>query len=188
MGGSTQGRRKARCRCTDATCREPRSGQVREGRTEIAHVVGCRRPRCVDTRGERWALRLRIVAGPDDGPGEESFDLIVCSLAWVEDQVRRDGLLDGRHHLIVEFYDWQVLREFIERRVRRFEGSSWPDVAERLARLRHWEFEGLPAGVRGLCFVDVVIVVFKVNWATSCRAEDDGAGERFIVSYKRVHL
>ena len=88
------------------------------------------------------------MAGPDDGPGEESFDFTVCSVGWLADQVRRDGLLDGRHHLIVEFYDWQVLRDFIERRVWRCEGPSWPDVTEKLARLGHWEFEDYPGGAQ----------------------------------------
>lgn len=91
--------------------------------------------------GEAWALGLRILAGPDDGPGEESFDLTLCSLAWLTERVRRDGVFDGRHHLTVEWYDWPTLRDYIERRVGQCEGATWRDVAEKLARLGFWEFE-----------------------------------------------
>lgn len=91
--------------------------------------------------GESWALGLQILAGPDNGPGEESFDLTVCNLAWLAERVRRDGVYDGRYHLIVERYDWATLRGFVERRVQQCEGRTWREVAEQLARLGYWEFE-----------------------------------------------
>jgi hypothetical protein len=90
---------------------------------------------------ENWALALRVLAGPADGPGEESFDLTVCSVGWVRDRVRRDGVFDGRHHLIVESFDWPILRDYVERYVKRCEGATWRDVTEKLARLGFWEFE-----------------------------------------------
>ncbi|MBW9210511.1 immunity 8 family protein [Mumia sp. zg.B21] len=90
---------------------------------------------------DAWALGLRVVAGPDDGPGEESFDVTVCSVAWLTEQVRRDGVVDGRHHLIVEWFDWRSLRAYIERRVHQCEGATWREVAEKLARFGYWEFE-----------------------------------------------
>lgn len=94
---------------------------------------------------ESWALGLQILAGPDVGPGEESFDLTVCSLAWLAEQVRRDGVYDGRHHLVVDLYDWSALRAFVERRVRACQGPTWRAVAEQLARFAYWEFEDYKA-------------------------------------------
>ena len=94
-----------------------------------------------DPESDAWALGLRVLAGPDDGPGEESFDLTVCSLAWLAERVRRDGVCDGRHHLIVEGYDWPAIRAFVERRVQECQGATWRDVAVQLARLGFWEFE-----------------------------------------------
>jgi hypothetical protein len=90
---------------------------------------------------DNWVLALRLLAGPDDGPGEESFDLTVCSPAWLAERTRRDGILDGRHHLIVERYDWPTLRRYVERYVDQCEGATWRDVAEKLGRLGFWEFE-----------------------------------------------
>ena len=88
-----------------------------------------------------WAVGIRILAGPDDGPGEESFDVTVGSLAWLASRVRRDGVVDGRHHLFMESFDWPRLNSYIERRVQGCEGATWPEVAEKLARLGYWEFE-----------------------------------------------
>lgn len=90
---------------------------------------------------ESWALGLQLLAGPDDGPGEESFDLTVCSPAWLAERVRRDGVYDGCHHLVADGFDWPMLRAYIERRVQQCRGATWRDVAMQLARLGYWEFE-----------------------------------------------
>ena len=87
-----------------------------------------------------WALGLRVIAGPDDGPGEEVFDVTVCSVGWVAEQIRRTEVFDGRHHLVVQQFDWNVIRTYIERRVVAWEGAEWRDVAEQLAQVGHWEF------------------------------------------------
>ena len=88
-----------------------------------------------------WALAVRILAGPDDGPGEESFDLTVCSLDWLAERVSRDGVFDGRHHLIVEQYDWPRIEAHLRGRVAACEGADWDEVATRIARFAYWEFE-----------------------------------------------
>ncbi|WP_040598631.1 immunity 8 family protein [Patulibacter medicamentivorans] len=90
---------------------------------------------------DRWSLGLRILAGPDDGPGEESFDLTVCSLSWMTDQVRKDGVFAGRHHLIVEWYDWPLIEAHVRRRVATCEGADWAEVAAKIGRFAYWEFE-----------------------------------------------
>lgn len=94
---------------------------------------------------DSWAIGLQLRAGPVDGPGEESFDLTVCSAVWLAERVCRDGVVDGRHHLIMEHYDWAVLRAYVERRVRSCQGSTWREVAEQLGRIGFWEFEGYRA-------------------------------------------
>lgn len=91
--------------------------------------------------GDVWVLALRLLAGPDDGPGEESFDLTVCSVGWIAERIRRDVIFDARHHLIVENYHWPSLRAYVQRRVERCDGATWRDVAEKLARFGYWEFE-----------------------------------------------
>ncbi|WP_104092563.1 immunity 8 family protein [Arthrobacter sp. GMC3] len=90
---------------------------------------------------ESWSVGIRLLAGPDGEPGEESFDITVCSPAWIAEQVDRDGIWDGRHHLIVSEFNWPRIRSFITGRVEAGQGQTWIEVAEKLGRLGAWEFE-----------------------------------------------
>jgi hypothetical protein len=91
--------------------------------------------------GENWSLGIRLVAGPAGEPGEESFDLTVCTGAWLAAKARDAGVFDARHHLVVARYDWPMVDAYLRRRVSSCPGSSWSDVAEKLSRLGFWEFE-----------------------------------------------
>jgi hypothetical protein len=48
-----------------------------------------------------FAILLQIMAGPEGTPGEESFDVTLCSPAWVAARVAEAKLLEGCHLLIV---------------------------------------------------------------------------------------
>jgi hypothetical protein len=84
---------------------------------------------------------LMALVGPMDGPGEESFDLVVCTPDWfVAHQMDGATIRSGSHTLFVKTYDYRVLKEFIERAVHRVEADSWSGLAERLSWLGQWEF------------------------------------------------
>jgi hypothetical protein len=90
-----------------------------------------------------FAFVVRMYVGAFDGPGEESFDLTVCSPEWLARQSRNEGFIDGRHHVIInsEDFDQHRLQRWLEQRVSSVEGGSWREVGQRLARLGYWEFE-----------------------------------------------
>ncbi len=88
-----------------------------------------------------FAIGIRLLVGPDGEEGEESFDLTVCSPGWLVARVRDECVVDARHHLVVENFDYRLLAGYLERRVEACRGSSWDDVAQQLARLGYWEFE-----------------------------------------------
>jgi hypothetical protein len=92
---------------------------------------------------DAFAFVVRLYVGPSDGPGEESFDLTVCSPEWLATQSRDEGFIDGRHHVIinVDQFDQRHLQRWLEQRVTSVEATTWPEVGERLARLGYWEFE-----------------------------------------------
>jgi len=73
--------------------------------------------------------------------GEESFDLTVCDPAWLSGRADADGVVDGRHLLVMNGFDWDVLLGYLSRRVEACKGSSWEEVGAQLARLGYWEFE-----------------------------------------------
>jgi len=92
---------------------------------------------------DAFVFAVRLYVGPTEGPGEETFDLTVCSPEWLSAQSRKEGFVDGRHHVITnaDDFDRRRLRHWLEQRVSSVEGASWPEMGQRLARLAYWEFE-----------------------------------------------
>lgn len=90
---------------------------------------------------EDVGILVQVIAGPADGPGEESFDVVVCTPRWLVGCLRGKGPLVGRHHLIVERFDAAQIRDYITSAVEEEEAPTWRELAERLGRLGRWEFE-----------------------------------------------
>jgi len=91
---------------------------------------------------ECFGFLLQPVFGPSDAPGEESFDLVVCTPRWFAQELRKcGGVLSGRHYLFVEQYDVAQLKKYILKYADQCSGRTWREVAEKLGRLGKWEFE-----------------------------------------------
>ncbi len=88
-----------------------------------------------------FAVPIRLLIGPVRQPGEESCDLTVCSVAWLEERVEQVPVFDARHHLVVRDFHWATVLRYIEGRVSRCEGETWEDVSRKLSRFAYWEFE-----------------------------------------------
>jgi len=84
------------------------------------------------------------MVGPRGSEGEESFDVVVCTPAWLEKEVEKDGFVVGRHYLVVRAYDPGFIEKLIRKFVERWSGESWSEVAEKVARIGDWEFEDYP--------------------------------------------
>jgi hypothetical protein len=56
-------------------------------------------------------------------------------------ELREEGLLEGRHHLIVERYDAPRIRLYLTGAVEAEETPTCRDLAPRIGRLGRWEFE-----------------------------------------------
>ena len=84
---------------------------------------------------------IRLLIGPADGPGEESFDVLVCTPLWLRDVVGREGPQVGRHRLVVDPLDLAQATDFLRSQVESVEAPDWRTLAEKLARLGYWEFE-----------------------------------------------
>lgn len=101
-------------------------------------------PTALSGNAAEFALLAHILVGLSDGPGEESFDLVVCTPEWLAAACRRaGGIYDARHHLVVnlENFDRDVLQAWLTARVQEAEADTWQGLAERLSRLGYWEFE-----------------------------------------------
>jgi hypothetical protein len=47
----------------------------------------------------------------------------------------------GRHYVFVKEFSYSRLEQFVGGYCTGCEGNSWQEVAEKLSRLGHWEFE-----------------------------------------------
>jgi Immunity protein 8 len=90
-------------------------------------------------REDNFGFVLRAMVGALSEPGEESFDITVCTPKWL---IEKYGDSDVLHKLIVFKYDYSAIRKFIEKYLMRCSGDSWPEVAQKVSLLGQWEFEG----------------------------------------------
>ena len=88
-----------------------------------------------------FSITLRLLIGPAESVGEESFDVTVCSPAWLEKECERNGFVLGRHHLVVRSYDFGFVERVLAKLIARYSGETWPEIAEKISRLAYWEFE-----------------------------------------------
>src|SRR5690348_6440103 len=99
----------------------PTTRPPRRSSTMIAELRHVSSSEVADLR--RWtpqsadfSLDIRLLVGPAGSEGEESFDITVCSPEWIASYARRGGIMDGRHHLIVDSYNWPLIHSYITKR------------------------------------------------------------------------
>jgi hypothetical protein len=90
---------------------------------------------------ECFSVWLRLFVGPSNGAGEESFDVLVCSPGWLARECERDSFVVGRHHFVVNSFEFASIRDNLSRLVGQCSGASWAEVASKVARIGYWEFE-----------------------------------------------
>ena len=85
---------------------------------------------------------LTMYVGPVGGPGEESFQVEVCTPQWFARRLQEaGGLLDGRHTLFVQPMDVERVLQSLRQQVESFDEETWSALATRIGRLGYWEFE-----------------------------------------------
>ena len=90
-----------------------------------------------------FAFLARLIVGPSVGPGDECFDVQVCSPEWLAVRCANEQFVDGRHTVVTTLHSYSEagLRSFLARRVENVSGKNWRDVAEKVGRLGLWEFQ-----------------------------------------------
>lgn len=61
-----------------------------------------------------FCFLLQAMIGPEAEEGEESYDIEVCTPAWIEENLGLDKALVGHHYLIGRDYNYQKIALFIE--------------------------------------------------------------------------
>jgi len=81
---------------------------------------------------------VQALVGPGDGPGEESFDFCVVTPSYLQGQ---NGPRWGRGLLIVESFDWAVVRRVVEERLATVAHNTWEQVGLDLNKEPLWQFD-----------------------------------------------
>jgi hypothetical protein len=90
---------------------------------------------------ESFGILVQVMAGPAGEDGEESFDMVVCTPAWLRNQLGPTDIKMGRHYLLVHHYDFAALAGFVEDFAAECRGATWREAALRMGRLGKWEFD-----------------------------------------------
>lgn len=88
-----------------------------------------------------FGFLLQVMVGPAGGDGEESFDFLVCSPAWLRRKYGADAVVRGRHQLLLFSYDFDRLVSAVAKIVEEADGETWDEVASKISRYGGWEFE-----------------------------------------------
>ena len=88
-----------------------------------------------------FGISMRLMIGPEDSAGSESFDVFVCTPDWIKSQYAEEGFTWGRHMLVVLEYDLDLIKREIERYIANCEGKDWLEIARKLNGMGAWEFE-----------------------------------------------
>jgi hypothetical protein len=95
-----------------------------------------------------FVTTARLLVGPEGGPGEETYELTICTPEWLAEACRKaGGIYDPRHHLVVSgaAFDERRLRRWLATRMEETQADTWSEVAERVGHFAYWDFEDYPS-------------------------------------------
>jgi hypothetical protein len=88
-----------------------------------------------------FSLLVEASIGAAGSPGADLFGFqVVGSDRFSENRPEKEFRW-GRHYLVVDRWDPQVVRRAIDDLCKRVEGRDWQEIAVKLASYGHWEFE-----------------------------------------------
>lgn len=90
---------------------------------------------------ENFYVHVRVMIGPANQEGEESFDVQVCTPQALTQELDLRGYSFIRRRLIVSVWTPDLIREAIQRRVSTLTADSWTELARKLTEFAAWEFE-----------------------------------------------
>ncbi|WP_063936079.1 immunity 8 family protein [Burkholderia pseudomallei] len=88
-----------------------------------------------------FGISIRLMIGPEGADQSESFDILVCTPTWIQDRLREEGCIWGRHMLITQEYDYKLILQSLSAYISSCTGKDWDEVANKVARIAAWEFE-----------------------------------------------
>lgn len=88
-----------------------------------------------------FCILVQAMVGPLGGNVEESFDFLVCTPNWLQNELAKNDYVFGRHYLFLPEYEYELLHKALVTLCNRFSEHNWQAIAEKLGRYGRWEFE-----------------------------------------------
>lgn len=86
------------------------------------------------------ALLVQLMIGPENAPGEEAFDLIVCTPEGRARDVDPQGSEPNEFTLVLDRIDIALIRRYVDDFLRDLERPTWEELATEIGRIGKWEF------------------------------------------------
>jgi hypothetical protein len=92
-------------------------------------------------RAEDVYFPLDLSIGPKGDRMVQLFEVLVATPEALRKRAGNRPYVLGRHHLIVMEYDWPKIQNYLRGLVQSCASNTWEEVAARLSRHFHWEYE-----------------------------------------------
>jgi hypothetical protein len=89
---------------------------------------------------ERFSIAIAATVGPVGGEGGEIFYFNVVTAAWLAEHPPPKGF-EFMRDLLVTRWDYATVSRAISNLCFHTEGKDWNEIATKLSRAAHWEFE-----------------------------------------------
>ncbi len=90
---------------------------------------------------EHFAIFVQLFIGLEGESGSDTFDSYLCSPSGLVELLKDQDILIGRTLIIAREYDYEAVRSRIAKYCSRTLSDTWTEIAQKLLRLGHWEFE-----------------------------------------------
>lgn len=82
-----------------------------------------------------------LEVGTNELKGADIFYLEVVSPSWIKQELEKYPILSGRHYLILEKWNYDVVLNYINKYLEKCTGENWDEIGPKVARIAKWEFE-----------------------------------------------
>ena len=94
----------------------------------------------VPENGECFSIEIQVDVGIKGQEGAEIFSFNVCTAKWLEENYK-DEIVFLRHIILVPYFNYEMLKNRIEKLIKSIHAETWNEYAEKLSRYGYWEFE-----------------------------------------------
>ena len=90
---------------------------------------------------DNFCMWLTLAIGPEGVEGSHLFQVGVCTVRWLAHQLSIKGAYALRHMILVESFDFELIKKTIHEIIENAERSNWEESVPILCRYFAWEFE-----------------------------------------------